>query len=117
MHPLQSLIKDGKEPNENIEYVVTYDIPEMGFLVKELPVSKGTIVINVKRNIVADYHHGYEFTIKETGEKHITMYAWALAENTPNNVKELCEYWRLQEEVVIARKAVKQQSNKLKTLK
>lgn len=113
MHPLQDLITDGNEPNGNIEYIVTYDVPQIG---QRNPITKGTVVNNVKRRVIDGHNHGYEFTIKETGETSITMYAWALAENTVENLIELETYWAMQEQVKAYQKAVRRQGKRLKTL-
>jgi hypothetical protein len=112
-HPLQSLVTDGKDSAIELEYIVTYDVPQIG---ERSPIAKGTIVNNVKRNIVDGHHHGYIFTIKETGEESITMYPWALAVNNIANKAELETYWAMQKQVKVYQRLVTKQGQRLQTL-
>lgn len=73
--------KENKIPKENMEYVYILDIiwkPNSFGSIKIVP---GKIITNVVRL----ENNGYEFILKETGEKYCTNYGWSLMENTPEN--------------------------------
>lgn len=72
---------DNGKPNPDMEYINRLD---MGSL-------KTNTIVN---NVINKYNDGYEFTVKETGERLRTYYAWSLAENTPENVLKIEKYDR-----------------------
>lgn len=97
--------KDGaiaKEPNYNIVYHIT---------------PKGTEIINVRVHYDAQSRwSGYDFTIKETGFKSHTNYAWMIAENTEENHKNISAYNVKNNELADLENTVKGLGKKIKTL-
>jgi hypothetical protein len=103
---------DGKDPDPNQEYVIVRDL-DMG----SYQLLRGTVVIDVKRHINGRLQQdGYNFTIKDTGEKRHTMYPWLLAENTPSSRAKLKQYHILWDERAHLDKIISVWCRKLDTL-
>ena len=79
---LRDLVEDGEEP-KNTEYIFMCwgDDPR---------IEAGIVVTDVK--LCPPERGGYTFMDKETGKKMHTNYAWALMENTPENVVRINEW-------------------------
>jgi hypothetical protein len=77
--------KDNGKPKSDMEYIYRLDMVWTPNELGDKPIKKGTIVTNV----VQLKNKSYEFLNKETGEVLKTNYAWALAENTPENVERI----------------------------
>ena len=79
---LRALVEDGEEP-KNTEYIFMCwgDDPR---------IEAGIVVTDVK--LYSPERGGYTFIDKETGKKMHTNYAWALMENTPENVVRINEW-------------------------
>jgi len=80
--------KNNGHPKHDIEYIYRLDMVWKPGELEGYPIKIGTIVTDV----VQLENKSYEFTNKETGERLKTNYAWALAENTPENLKRIEEY-------------------------
>ena len=80
--------KDNGKPKSEMEYIYRLDMVWTPNEFGDKPIKIGTIMTNV---IQLD-NRSYEFTCKETGEILRTNYAWALAENTPENIQRMKEY-------------------------
>ena len=79
---LRDLVEDGEEP-KNTEYIFMCwgDDPR---------IEVGIVVTNVK--LCPSEEGGYTFIDKETGKEMHTNYAWALMENTPENIVRINEW-------------------------
>lgn len=77
--------KDNGKPKPNMEYIYQLDMVWKPHQLGSFPIKKGTIVTDV----VQLEYGSYEFKCKETGQVFATTYSWALAENTPENVKKI----------------------------
>lgn len=80
--------KDNGKPNPDMEYIYRLDKVWTPNKLESKPIKIGTIVINV----IQLKNRSYEFTCKETGEILRVTYAWALAENTPENVERIKKF-------------------------
>lgn len=80
--------KNNGQPKQGLEYIYRLDMVWKPGGLEGYPIKVGTIVTDV----VQLENKSYEFTNKETGERLKTNYAWALAENTPENLKRIEEY-------------------------
>lgn len=80
--------KDNGKPNPNMEYIYRMDMVWVPGKLGDIEMRKDSIVTNV----VQLQNGGYEFLCKETGRKLCTNYAWALAENTPENILRIQKY-------------------------
>lgn len=80
--------KKNKKPKDNMEYIYRLDMVWTPNELGDKPIKIGTIMTNV---IQLD-NRSYEFSCKETGERLRTNYGWALAENTPDNIKRIEKY-------------------------
>lgn len=109
-HPSETIgVDKGLDPKP-IEYVLTYDVPDIGDHVKATP--KGSVVTDVSRS----KYGGYDYTVKSTGIRQTTYYPWALAENTPENIKQLEVCWEAHKRRDEAQRIVRAESRKIKTL-
>jgi hypothetical protein len=82
--------KDNGKPKPNMEYIYRLDMVWTPNELGDKPIKVGTIMTNV-----IQFDNGsYEFTCKETGETLRTKYAWALAENTTENILKIEKYER-----------------------
>lgn len=80
--------KDNTQPKVDMEYIYRLDIVWKPNELTSYPINIGTIVTNV----IQTNNGGYEFNIKGENETLRTNYAWALAENTPDNLAKIEEY-------------------------
>ena len=99
--------KNIKIPIKGMEYIYRMNMvwkPEIRL--QSFPIKINTIVINVVRK----ENGGFEFTNKETGERLCTNYAWALAENTVENIIRIQEY----DKEIILFEAYEKKVNKLR---
>ncbi len=55
---------------------------------RSYPIKFGFIITNV----IKLENSSFEFIHKESGEKFITSYSWAIAENTPENLEKIDRY-------------------------
>jgi len=112
MHPLDYLINDNKEPKEDMEYIYLLDMANKPNEFGSFPMSIGTIITNVKRL----YGDTFEFKDKETGEIYRTNYGWALAENTPENLIRIENYFIAKNELELIEKKTKRLRDKIVNL-
>lgn len=109
---LDSLIDRGEKPKD-IEYVylhnLVWDIEKFG---GGINVHYGSIVTDVVQND----NFSYEFTLKENGKRYRCNYAWAFAENTPENLELINEFKEVDKEYEDARKKRHRAIRKIKTL-
>ena len=105
--------KTNGKPKPDMEYIYRLDMCWRPNELKHIPMKVGTIMTNV----VQLENKSYEFTCKETGERLRTNYAWALAENTPENVKLIEEYDKEYSKFKEYEKKVTSMLKKIKTLK
>ncbi len=103
---------DNGKPNPNMEYVYCLDIIWRPDRLGHSTIKKGSIMVDV---IQLD-NKSYEFTSKENGERFRTNYAWALVENTPENIKLYNEYEIENMNLKIFQEKVKSLRAKVKTL-
>ena len=80
--------KNNGNPKPDMEYIYRLDMTWKPDELQHYPITIGTIV----NNVIQLDNRSYEFTIKDTGEVFRTNYAWALAENTPENIKKIKKY-------------------------
>jgi hypothetical protein len=80
--------KDNGQPKPDTEYIYMMDMVWTPNELGDKPIKKGTIVTNV----IQLKNKSYEFLNKETGEVLRTNYAWALAENTTENIERIKIY-------------------------
>jgi hypothetical protein len=80
--------KDNRTPKIGLEYIYRHDMVWKPNDLTGYPIKVGTIVTNV----IQISNRGYEFNIKGDTETLRTNYAWALAENTPDNLARIEEY-------------------------
>lgn len=80
--------KNNGNPKSDMEYIYRLDMVWVLDKLESKPIEIGTIMCDVKQCT----NGSYEFTCKETGERLRTNYAWALAENTPENVKRINKF-------------------------
>lgn len=76
------------KPDIKAEYIYLLDEVWTPNKLGGKPIEYGTIMINVKQSP----NGGYTFNNKETGELLKTSYDWALAINTPTNIKRIDKY-------------------------
>jgi len=100
-------------PKVDMEYIYMMDEAWKPGELGSYPFSHGSVVIDVKKLPCGSF----EFRCKESGEIYRTNYAWALAENTPANLKRIDEYIREREKLEIHKKIVDKLSKSIKTLK
>lgn len=99
------LIEKGNEPKVGMEYIYNLDMAwpyydeERGDILGDerpysIKVEKGIIVIDVVslKHPTEGYHRGYDFTIKDTGQRCHCNYPWAFWENTPENMVKIEKY-------------------------
>lgn len=80
--------KTNTKPKVDMEYIYRLDMVWKPDMLEGFPIKIGTILTNV----IQTSNRGYEFNIKGDTEKFRTNYAWALAENTPDNLARIEEY-------------------------
>lgn len=85
---MYAVLKDNGKIKPNMEYIYLLDMIWKPNQFGDQPIKVGTIM----KDVIQSENGGYEFTCKETGERFRTNYAWALAENTPKNIKRIEEY-------------------------
>jgi hypothetical protein len=105
--------KNNSQPNPDMEYIYRMDMVWTPNELKDKPIKVGTIV----NNVVQLENKSYEFTNKETGELLRTNYAWALAENTPENVERIELYEKEYIEFKKHEKKINSLRNNITTLK
>lgn len=105
--------KNNKTPNPDMEYIYRHDMVWIPNSLKSVRIKLNTIV----NNVVRLDNGGYEFTIKETGERYSCNYGWAFAENTPENVRKLKKLDKAKEKLNRQDKKVDEMLNNVKTLK
>jgi len=89
MSYFDSLIdKNNGKPKVDIEYIYRMDMVWIPGKLEHKTIKIGTIV----NNTVQMENGSYQFNNKETGELLQTNYAWALAENTPENLEKIKRY-------------------------
>jgi hypothetical protein len=99
-HPISKGGSISKERNHNLLYHIT---------------PKGTEILNVKIDYDSQNRFGgYSFTIKETGFKSDTNYAWMIAEKTEENLKAISEYYEKYNELSDLKKLLISSGKKLK---
>lgn len=87
------LIQEGKEPKAGMEYIYRFHIAFKANQLESFSLEPNIIVDNVvSTRDSSGQHTGYNFTIKGTTEVLHCSYAWAFAENTPENVARIQEY-------------------------
>jgi hypothetical protein len=105
--------KTNGQPKPDMEYIYRLDMVWTPNKLEGKSIKIGTIVTNV----VQLENKGYQFICKETGELLRTNYAWALAENTPENVKRIAIYEKEYIEFKKFEKKINSLRNNITTLK
>lgn len=112
MGMLDGLIKQGKAPKVEMEYIydfhLAWPLDESGVKssLNSIEVKKGIIVTDVVQTVRNGWKTGYDFTIKETGQRCHCNYPWAFYENTSENVIKIEEYRREAEKLEQQKKLV-----------
>lgn len=104
--------KNNKEPKSDIEYIYMLDVVWLPDKLGDRPIKPKTIVTNVIRLS----NGSYEFKCKDTGEILRCNYAWALAENTPENINNIKIYEAELKKYKIATKKLELVKKNIKTL-
>ncbi|RPI84080.1 MAG: hypothetical protein EHM34_04255 [Nitrosopumilales archaeon] len=82
------LIDKGNAPKP-IEYIYRLDCVWILNSFDSIPIEKNSIVTDV---VQRPNGAGYEFTVKNTGERYQCTYAWSFAENTRENRRRIRIY-------------------------
>ena len=80
--------KDNGKPKQDMEYIYRLDIVWRPNELGSEEIKVGTIMTDV----IQLPNRSYQFKNKETGDILRTNYAWALAENTPENIIKIEKY-------------------------
>lgn len=80
--------KNNGIPNSDMEYIYLMDMIWKPNDFNSFPIEKGTLMYNV----IQMSNKSYQFTCKKTGEIYCTNYAWALAENTIDNIEKIKKF-------------------------
>lgn len=94
---LDSLITKTESVPNNGEYIYNLDMVWKPGCLKNIPVSPGIIVINVKKL----ENNSFTFNIKadDTNTLYCTNYGWSFIENTPDNILLYNELLRIDKEI------------------
>lgn len=106
------LVTKGNPPIKDKEYIYLLDcVWKINELSDPIPIKEHSIVIDVEQ-----HSGGYNFTIKETGERYTCTYAWAFADNTPVNKAKISMAEKAKEKSEKAQQEYKFLLNQIDTL-
>jgi hypothetical protein len=101
-----------KEYKNTKEYIYRYNFIWKPNSLESYPIKENLIVNNVFKTDGG----GYEFSVKETGEKYECQYNWAFAENTPENILAIEEFEEKNKELKILQNECNLLRDKIKTI-
>lgn len=106
------LITRGEAPDPKKEYIYLLDQVWAPRGLESTSIQRLTIVNNLSQTDGGRYL----FTIKDTGENHSCTYAWAFAENTPDNLERIKTYDNVYAEYLALKKRLKITHKQIDTL-